>query len=91
MLRNCLDQNGNVIQVHNIQGDETVGQVTRSIPRIYAELEDFQADHQSTMVEVEGKIAEQSVSVLIDPGSTHSCITARIVEICDFKKLNHRK
>ena len=41
------------------------------------------------MVEFAGKIAEQSVSVLIDPGSTHSYITPRVVEICDFKKLKH--
>ena len=43
------------------------------------------------MVEVEGKIVEQYVSVLIDLGSTHSYITPRIVEICAFKKLNHSK
>ena len=43
------------------------------------------------MVEVPGKIAEQSVSVLIDLGSTHSYITPRVVDICAFKKLKHRK
>ena len=54
-------------------------------------LEECQEDHQSTMVEVEGKIVENSVSILIDPGSTHSYITPRVVDICSFKKLNHRK
>ena len=49
-----------------------MGQVARAVPRIYAALEDRQADHQSTVVEVAGKIIEQSVSILIDPGSTHS-------------------
>ena len=68
-----------------------MGQVARTVPRIYASLEDFQTDHQSTMVEVKGKVVEQSVTVLIDPGSTHSYITPRIVEICAFKKLKHRK
>ena len=58
MLRNCLHHNGNASQVHNIQGDETVGQVARTVPRIYAALDDRQEDHQSTMVEVEGKIAK---------------------------------
>ena len=43
------------------------------------------------MVEVEGKIAKQSVSVLIDPGSTHNYITPKIVEMCAFKKLKHSK
>ena len=52
-----------------------MGQVARVIPRIYAALEDRQADHQSTVVEFAGNIVEQSVSVLIDHGSTHSYIT----------------
>ena len=92
MLRNCLHQNGNVIQAHNIQGAETMGQVVTTIPRIYAALEDRQEDHQSTVVEFEGKIAQQFVSILIiNTGSTHSYIKPKIVEICDFKKLKHNE
>ena len=70
--------------IYNIQEAETVGQVERAVPRIYAALEDLQEDHQSMVVEVAVKIVEQSVSILIDPSSTHSYITPRIVEICDF-------
>ena len=91
MRRNYSHEIGNVRQVHNVQEAETVGQVARTIPRIYAALEDRQADHQSTVVEVEGKIAEQYVYVLIEPGYTHSYITPRIVEICAFNKLKHIK
>ena len=43
------------------------------------------------MVEVEGEIVEETVYVFIDPGSTHNYITPRVVEICAFKKLKHRK
>ena len=43
------------------------------------------------VVEVASKIFEQSVFVLIDPISTHSYITLRVVEICAFKKLKHSK
>ena len=68
-----------------------MGQVARAVPRIYVALEDLQEDHQSTVVEVVGKIVEQSVYVLIDPISTHSYTTPRVVEICAFKKLKHRK
>ena len=64
-----------------------MGQVVKATHRIYAALEDRQADHQSTMVEVVGKIVEQPVSILIDPGSTHSYITPRVVDICAFKKV----
>ena len=43
------------------------------------------------MVEVVGSIADQYVSILIDLGSTRSYITPIVVDICDFKKLKHRK
>ena len=91
MRRNCPLKNESKRLAYNIQEAETVGQVARAVPRIYAALEDRQADHQSTMVEVAGKIVEQSVSILIDLGSMHSYITPRVVEICSFKKVKHRK
>ena len=68
-----------------------VGQVARTFPRIYAVLEGNQKNHQSTVVEVEGNIVKQSVSILIDPRSTHIYITPKIVDICAFKKLNPNK
>ena len=58
-----------------------MAEVARSIPRIYATLDDLQEYHQSTLVEVEGKIAKQSIPILIDPQSTHSYITPKIVEM----------
>ena len=91
MLRKFLHRNGNVSQVHNIQGAKKVGQVAKTIPIIYEALEDRQEDHQSTVVEFEGKIAEQSISILIDHGSTHNYITPKIVEICSFEKTKHSR
>ena len=43
------------------------------------------------MVEVASNIVEQSISILTNPGSTHNYITPKVVEICAFKKLKHRK
>ena len=43
------------------------------------------------MVEVAGKIVDQSVTILIDPGFTHSYITPRVVEVCAFNKVKHNK
>ena len=43
------------------------------------------------MVEVAGKIVEQSISILIDPSSIDSYITPRVVDICSFKKVKHSK
>ena len=56
-----------------------MGQVARIVPRIYVALEDHQEYHQSTMVEVVGNNVEQSISILIDPSSTHSYIAPRLV------------
>ena len=79
MRRNCPFKNESARSAYNIQEAETSGQVARVVPRIYAALEDRQADHQSTVVEVAGKIVVQSVSLLIDPSSTHNYITPRVV------------
>ena len=43
------------------------------------------------MVEVAGKIVEQSVSILIDPGSTHSYVTPRVVDIFYFRRIKNKK
>ena len=87
LRRYCPLENESARPAYNIQKAEIVGQVAREVPRIYAALEDHQEDHQSTVVEVAGKIVEQSVSILIDPCSTHIYITPRVVDICAFKKV----
>ena len=56
-----------------------MGQVARAAPRIYAALDDRHADYQLNVVEVAGKIVEQSISILIDPDSTHSYINPIVV------------
>ena len=84
-------ENENAMPTYNVQEVETVGQVARVVPRIYAAMEDRQENHQSTMVEVPGKIAGQYVSILIGLISTHNYITPRAVEIYSLRKLKHRK
>ena len=91
MHRNCPLEDGNARPTYNIQEEETLGQVARAIPRIYASLEDRQEDHQSTVVEVAGKIVEQSISILIDPHSTHSYISPRLVEVFSLRKAKRSK
>ena len=78
-------------QVPSTQEAKIVGQETGIIPKICALLEDHQEGHNSTVVEVEGEIVKQAVFVLIDPGSTHSYITPRIIEMCTLKKSRHKR
>ena len=77
-------------QLPSTQEAETVGQEPWIIPKICAVLEDHQEGHNSTVVEFEGEIAKQTISVLIDPGSTHIYITLGLVEMCTLKKSKHR-
>ena len=53
-----------------------------NIPRINAILEDKQVDHQSTMLEVEGKLSNTYVSVLIDSEDSLSYIALRVLGKC---------
>ena len=79
MHRNCSLENESARIAYNIQGVETVGQVARAVPIIYATLEDYQADHQSTVVEVAGNIVEQYISILIDRGLTLVLLTVTLL------------
>ena len=49
----------------------------RSVPQIYAALDNNQADHQASVVEIEGMISNHLVSILIDPGSNLSYIAPK--------------
>ena len=54
MRRYCPLENENARPAYNIQEVETVGQVARGVPTIYAALEDREEDHRSTVLEVAG-------------------------------------
>ena len=58
----------------------------RNVPIINASLEYRQADHQSTMLEIEGKILNTHVSILIDSGASLTYIAPTVVEKCKLLK-----
>ena len=53
-----------------------------AMPRINAALENRQADYQTSMVEVEGKINQTPIAILIDPKAILSYISPNLVEKC---------
>jgi hypothetical protein len=77
--------------VHNLQKFSTVGDMGRSLHRINAVVDGRQVDHQSTIVEVEGKIHDNRISILIDPATSLSYVTPSLVEINKLNKLKHAK
>ena len=78
----CPNQKKTVSNIHTIQEEMTIGDLARTIPKINATLENQQADYQTSMVELEGKINRISISILIDPGASLSYISPNLVEKC---------
>jgi len=68
-----------------------VNVVARNVPRIYATAENRQADFQDSIVELEGIISKQTISILIYPRSNLSYISFQFVEACALHKNKHAK
>jgi hypothetical protein len=62
-----------------------------SMPRIYASLDNKQEEYESPTIEVEGKIDNQPISILIDSRACHSYINSDIVENFYLKRSKHNK
>jgi hypothetical protein len=77
--------------VHNVQQAETVEDMGRSVPRIYAALDNKQDEFQSHMIGVEGMINNHAFTILIDSGASHSYIDPKVVERFLFPRRKHGK
>jgi hypothetical protein len=80
MYRDCPHRSEKLRIVHNVQQADAVEDMSINVPRIYAVIENKQDGFQSHMIEVEGKINNQTISILIDLGSIHSYIDPKMVE-----------
>jgi hypothetical protein len=63
----------------------------RNVPRIYATLDNKQAEYQSHMIEVECMINNQTLVILIDLGASHSYIDPKMVKILQLPRSKHGK
>jgi hypothetical protein len=59
-----------------------------SMPQIYVAMDNKQADHQGSVVEMEGMITNHLVSILIDPGSKLSYIAPKAIDKCNYSHIN---
>jgi hypothetical protein len=89
--RDCPHKNGKARTVHNVQQAETVEDMGSRMPRIYAALDNKQAEFQSHMIEVEGMINNRPLVILIDSGASHSYVDPRMVESLHLTKSKHEK
>ena len=70
---------------------QTFGDVGQRIPRIYATVENRQAEHHASIIEMDGKICDQIIYILIDPRSNYSYVNPYLVDKCDLNKEVHEK
>jgi hypothetical protein len=63
-----------------IFNNDTSGGHGRNVPRIYVALDNKQAEFQSHMIEVEGKINNQHIVILIDSRASHNYLDPKMVE-----------
>jgi hypothetical protein len=61
------------------------------MPQIYVAWDNRQEDHQASMVEMEGSIANHLVSILIGPGSILSYVAPQMVDKCKLQPAKHSK
>ena len=69
-----------------LQEASTVNDIARNIPIVNVSLEYQQVEHQSTMLEVEGKVLNIHVSILIDSGSSLNYIAPKVAKKCKLSK-----
>jgi hypothetical protein len=71
MYKDFPHRKDRVNTMHNIQEDTTV----KDMGRIYASIDDRQTEYQSNMIEVEGKIINQPIAILIDSREIQVIVT----------------
>jgi hypothetical protein len=91
LYRDCPHKGERMRIVHNIHEAETVEDMGMSISRIYATLDNKQVEYQSPMIEVEGKINNEPITILIDSRASHTYINANIAERFHLQRSKHKK
>jgi hypothetical protein len=91
MYRDCPHRGEKGRTVHNVQQAETMEEMGRNVPRIYAALDNKKEEYLSHMIEVEGMINNQTVAILIDLGDSNSYIDPKMVESLHFPRRKHGK
>jgi hypothetical protein len=81
MYTDCPQRGEKPRTAHNVKQDVIVEGMGKNVPRIYATLDNKKTEFQLHMIEVEGKITDQPIAILIDSGASHSYLDHKMVEI----------
>jgi hypothetical protein len=91
MLRDCSHRKQNNTGVYNIQEATTINNVSRSMPQIYASLDNRKDDHQASVVEMEGMVSNQLISILIHHFSNLSYVALQTIEKYKLQQVKYAK
>jgi hypothetical protein len=72
--------------IYNVQQVDTLEDMGRNVPRIYTALDNKQVEFQSHLIEVEGKINNQTIAILIDSRVGHGYLDPNMVERLQFPR-----
>lgn len=75
--------------MYTTQVGDIVENVGKRMPKIYETLDNRWNEKQAHMIEIEGKINNSRITILIKSRSSHSCIDPRLVEKINLKKTKH--
>ena len=64
----------------------TVGYFGHNILRIYAFMDKRKIDHYESIIEMDGKLCDKVISILIDLGSNYSYVNLGLVDKCGLRK-----
>ena len=78
-------------QIYSAKEASKFGDVGHSIPRIYAAMGNRKADHEASIIEMDGKLCDQFISIFIDPGYNYSYVSPDLVDKCGLRKEVHAK
>ena len=80
MVKDYPHQGSRTMTTHYVQETTTMGDIGRHVTRICPALDNTQTEHQSHMIEVEGMINKQHITILIYSGANHSYINSNDIE-----------
>jgi hypothetical protein len=86
MYKYCPRRSERVKTAYSAQQVETLEDIGKSVPNIYADLDNKKDEFQSHIIEVEGKINNQPISILIDSGDSHRYLDPKMVEMFPFPR-----
>jgi hypothetical protein len=91
MLRDCPHRQHDIKNVYNVQGEDMANDVSIRVSRIYVVVENRQEYHKYFVVELEGIISNQPISISIDPSSNLSYISPQFFEACSLQRNKHAR